>query len=67
MELGPDMHPIAPPERTKEDILLFFKLYDPLKEELRYLGRQFVKGSGKPMEILTKLNEMTGYASDQEI
>ncbi|CAN1298209.1 Ubiquitin C-terminal hydrolase 12 [Linum perenne] len=62
-----DMHPIAPPERTKEDILLFFKLYDPLKEELRYLGRQFVKGSGKPMEILTKLNEMAGYASDQEI
>ncbi|CAN1298210.1 Ubiquitin C-terminal hydrolase 12 [Linum perenne] len=67
VELGPDMHPIAPPERTKEDILLFFKLYDPLKEELRYLGRQFVKGSGKPMEILTKLNEMAGYASDQEI
>lgn len=32
-----DLRPIAPPEKTKEDILLFFKLYDPEKEELRYL------------------------------
>lgn len=30
-----DLHPIAPPDRTKEDILLFFKLYDSVKEELR--------------------------------
>ncbi|CAL1386879.1 unnamed protein product [Linum trigynum] len=67
VELGPDLRPIAPLDRTKEDILLFFKLYDPLKEELRYIGRLFVKGSGKPMEILTKLNEMAGYAPEQEI
>jgi hypothetical protein len=25
---------VAPPEKTKEDILLFFKLYNPEKEEL---------------------------------
>ncbi|CAN1258523.1 Ubiquitin C-terminal hydrolase 12 [Linum perenne] len=67
VELGSDLRPTAPPDRTKEDILLFFKLYDPLKEELRYIGSLFVKGSGKPMDILTKLNEMAGYASDQEI
>ncbi|CAL1374042.1 unnamed protein product [Linum trigynum] len=67
VELGPDLRPIAPLDRTKEDILLFFKLYDPLKEELRYIGRLFVKGSSKPMEILTKLSEMAGYAPDQEI
>jgi ubiquitin carboxyl-terminal hydrolase 7 len=30
-----DLRPIAPPDKTKDDILLFFKLYDPEKEELR--------------------------------
>ncbi|KAL5708930.1 ubiquitinyl hydrolase 1 [Ranunculus cassubicifolius] len=67
VELGPELHPIQPPEKTKEDILLFFKLYDPVKEELRYVGRLFVKGSGKPSEILTMLNEMAGFSSNQEI
>lgn len=32
-----DLRPVPPPEKSKEDILLFFKLYDPSKEELRYL------------------------------
>ncbi|XP_011032955.1 PREDICTED: ubiquitin carboxyl-terminal hydrolase 12-like isoform X1 [Populus euphratica] len=67
VEIGQDLRPVPPPEQTKEDILLFFKLYDPSKEELRYVGRLFVKGSGKPLEILTKLNEMAGFAPDQEI
>lgn len=30
-----DIRPVPPPEKTKDDIFLFFKLYDPLKEELR--------------------------------
>ncbi|XP_030962284.1 ubiquitin carboxyl-terminal hydrolase 12-like isoform X2 [Quercus lobata] len=64
VELG---QPVPPPERTKEDILLFFKLYDPSKEELRYVGRLFVKVSGKPVEILPKLNEMAGFSADEEI
>ncbi|KAF5446364.1 hypothetical protein F2P56_031999 [Juglans regia] len=67
VELGQDLKPVLPSEKTKEDILLFFKLYDPWKEELRYVGRLFVKGSGKPAEILTKLNEMAGFSSDEEI
>ncbi|KDP21926.1 hypothetical protein JCGZ_03064 [Jatropha curcas] len=67
VELGLDLRPIAPPEKTKEDILLFFKLYDPEKGELRYVGRLFVKSSGKPIEILAKLNQMAGFAPDEEI
>ncbi|KAK9939265.1 hypothetical protein M0R45_015967 [Rubus argutus] len=67
IELGPDLHPIAPPDKTKDDILLFFKLYEPEKEELRYVGRLFVKSTGKPAEILSKLNELAGYAPDVEI
>ncbi|KAH7547698.1 hypothetical protein JRO89_XS14G0004000 [Xanthoceras sorbifolium] len=67
VELGQDLQPVPLPEKTKEDILLFFKRYDPLKEELRYVGRLLVKGIGKPVEILTKLNEMAGFGPDEEI
>ncbi|KAJ6864618.1 hypothetical protein NC651_035239 [Populus alba x Populus x berolinensis] len=67
VELGLDLCPIAPPEKTKDDILLFFKLYDPEKQELRYVGRLFVKNSSKPIEILAKLNQMAGFASEEEI
>lgn len=31
-----DLQPLPPLEKTKDDILLFFKLYDPSKEEIRY-------------------------------
>ncbi|KAJ4979070.1 hypothetical protein NE237_009850 [Protea cynaroides] len=67
VELGPDLRPISPLDKTKEDILLFFKLYDPEKEEFRYVGRIFVKGIGKPVDILTKLNEMAGFSPNEEI
>ncbi|KAK4593532.1 hypothetical protein RGQ29_017589 [Quercus rubra] len=67
VELGQDLQPVPPPKRTKRDILLFFKLYDPSKEELRYVGRLFVKGRGKPVNILAKLNEMAGFSADEEI
>ncbi|KAG0501915.1 hypothetical protein HPP92_001987 [Vanilla planifolia] len=62
-----DLIPILPPDKNKEDILLFFKLYDPMKEELRYVGRLFVKALGKPTDILTKLNEMAGFPPNEEI
>ncbi|KAK8641315.1 hypothetical protein V6N13_010728 [Hibiscus sabdariffa] len=67
VELGLDLEPIALPYKTKEDILLFFKHYDPEKEKLRYAGRLLVKSAGKPIEILSKLNEMAGYAPDEGI
>ncbi|KAL2322216.1 hypothetical protein Fmac_026595 [Flemingia macrophylla] len=67
VELGMDSRPITPPDKTKDDILLFFKLYDPEKEELRYVGRLFVKCTGKPSEYLTRLNEMAGYDPEEDI
>ncbi|KAG5557617.1 hypothetical protein RHGRI_007764 [Rhododendron griersonianum] len=42
-----DLQLVPPPE---EEILLFLKCYDPLKEELQYVGRLFVKANGKPAE-----------------
>ncbi|KAG8055246.1 hypothetical protein GUJ93_ZPchr0001g30571, partial [Zizania palustris] len=65
--LGQENRPIALPLKTKDDILIFFKLYDPEKEELRYVGRLFVKASGKPADILHKLNEMAGFEPDEDI
>ena len=35
--------------------------------DFSYVGRLFVKSTGKPLEILTKLNEMAGYTPDEEI
>ncbi|KAI3856932.1 hypothetical protein MKX03_012340 [Papaver bracteatum] len=68
LELGPELYPIPPPFfRRKQDILLFFKLYDSEKEEIRYVGRLIVNGSGKPLEILEKLKEMAGFSPDEEI
>lgn len=67
VEIGTDLRPIPPPDKTKEEILLFFKHYDPEKEELRYVGRLFVKANGKPGEILGKLKELAGYAAEEEV
>ncbi|KAM0883676.1 hypothetical protein ACQ4PT_031462 [Festuca glaucescens] len=55
------------PLKTKDDILLFFKLYDPEKEELRYVGSLFLKASNKPSDIVQKLNEIAGFQPDEDI
>ncbi|XVE61338.1 hypothetical protein DITRI_Ditri06bG0031400 [Diplodiscus trichospermus] len=67
VEYAQDFHPIPLPDKTREDILLFFKLYDPEKGELRYVGRLLVKLSDKPTEYIVKLNQMAGFAPDEEI
>ncbi|CAH1438039.1 unnamed protein product [Lactuca virosa] len=67
IETGPDLYYLPPPDKSKQDILVFVKLYDPEKEELRYVGRFFVKSCGKPTEIISKLNERAGFSPDEEI
>ncbi|KAB2631495.1 ubiquitin carboxyl-terminal hydrolase 13-like [Pyrus ussuriensis x Pyrus communis] len=67
VEFGPNLRPIPPPEKTEEDILLFFKLYEPEKQELRFVGRLFVKSSSRPVDILAKLNQFAGFPLDEEL
>jgi ubiquitin carboxyl-terminal hydrolase 7 len=33
----------------------------------RYAGRLLVKDTGKPIDILERLNEMAGFAPDEEV
>ncbi|PNX99472.1 ubiquitin carboxyl-terminal hydrolase family protein, partial [Trifolium pratense] len=67
VEHGPGFRLITPLNKRNDDILLFFKLYYPEKEELRYVGKLFVNRTDKPPEILTKLNKLAGYDPDEEI
>ncbi|XP_062207009.1 ubiquitin C-terminal hydrolase 13-like isoform X1 [Phragmites australis] len=67
VHFGQQNHPIAPPVKTREDILLFLKLYDPEKEELRYVGKLIVKASGTPSDIVKRLNLIAGFPPDEDI
>ncbi|CAN8259679.1 unnamed protein product [Cochlearia groenlandica] len=67
IERGPDEQPIPPPFKSSEDILLFFKLYDPENAVLRYVGRLMVKCSCTPMDIVGQLNQMAGFDPNEEI
>lgn len=33
----------------------------------RFVGRSFVKGHGRPSDIIPKLNELAGFSPDEEI
>ncbi|XP_062216942.1 probable F-box protein At4g22165 isoform X2 [Phragmites australis] len=56
-----------PPEKSKENILLFFILYNLEEEELCFVRSLLIKASGKLPEILTKLSEMAGFTPCEEI
>lgn len=48
-------------------LCLLFTWFSFLLSLIRYVGRLFVKGSGKPLDILSKLNELAGFSPDEEI
>ncbi|RZC85439.1 hypothetical protein C5167_041627 [Papaver somniferum] len=56
------------PHQTEDDhILLFFKLYNPVKEDVRYVGKLFVKGNNMPRDIRKELNEMANFSPSVEL
>ncbi|CAH1418912.1 unnamed protein product [Lactuca virosa] len=59
VEVGLDLFPIPPPAKTKEEILLFFKLYDPLKEELR--NGKIVMALGGGFNLNSIANSVLSY------
>ncbi|CAL1403719.1 unnamed protein product [Linum trigynum] len=62
-----DLSFVPLPSKVIGDILLFIKLYQPESDELSYVGKLLVKSSSKPAEVVTRLNEMAGYALDEKI
>lgn len=57
-------------------VFLVFVFFSPLYLSLlceifscatRYVGRLMVKSSSKPMDITGKLNEMAGFAPDEDL
>ncbi|KAL8095028.1 hypothetical protein AgCh_036497 [Apium graveolens] len=64
---GPEQCPISSPGRVKEDLLIFFKLYDPKREELRYVGNLLVNCTGTPTDFIRNMNELAGFDPDEEI
>ncbi|CAI9095951.1 OLC1v1031998C1 [Oldenlandia corymbosa var. corymbosa] len=67
VEYDVDSRPVPPPKKAQENTLIFFKLYDPEKQEIRYVGRCYVKKSGKIAKLLSKAKELAGCSDDEEI
>ncbi|KAL6598208.1 hypothetical protein ACP70R_046373 [Stipagrostis hirtigluma subsp. patula] len=57
----------APNLISKEDSLVFLKLYDPSWKQIRYVGTLFVKSSSRPSDILPNLRTLAGFCADEEI
>ncbi|CAI7755295.1 unnamed protein product [Closterium sp. NIES-53] len=54
-------------ERATDDILLFFKFYNPVTETLWYVGRLFVNLWQTPADVRGKINKMCGLAPTDDI
>ncbi|KAI5003857.1 hypothetical protein ZWY2020_031017 [Hordeum vulgare] len=57
----------SPQNVSNNDTLLFLKLYDPEKTQIRYIGKLFVKASSMPSDILPKLRNLAGFCADEEM
>ncbi|CAL5190561.1 unnamed protein product [Lathyrus oleraceus] len=67
VERGPDLSPAPLLGQGKDDILLFFKLYEPQKEKISYVGRLYANLNHRPSKMLRKLNGLAGYDLDEEL
>lgn len=64
----PDSGLDALPEFDKEnDVLLFFKLYDPKQKKMSYCGHMYMAIASKAKELVPILNERAGFPLDTEL
>eukprot|EP00899_Mesostigma_viride_P017736 jgi/Mesvir1/25964/Mv20952-RA.3 len=66
VQVGPDV-PMALPKKGPDDILLFFKLYDPVEEKLSYVGHSIVRSSCRVPDVCPLLRQLVGYAPQEPI
>eukprot|EP00899_Mesostigma_viride_P026981 jgi/Mesvir1/7468/Mv25119-RA.2 len=60
---GPDV-PATLPQVAPDDLLLFFKLYDPVEEKLSYVGHLFARSGWKVSELCPHMRQLAGYPAD---
>ncbi|XP_018913775.1 ubiquitin carboxyl-terminal hydrolase 7 isoform X2 [Bemisia tabaci] len=56
-----------PPYNKDEDVLLFFKLYDPKLMKIFYCGHYYVPVSQKMHDLIPILNERAGFPPNTEL
>jgi ubiquitin carboxyl-terminal hydrolase 7 len=54
-------------QQAKNEILLFFKYYDPVKESLRYVGRTYFSRASKVGELWGMLCTLAGLPEGTEL
>mmetsp|Transcript_19656 Transcript_19656/g.42954 ORF Transcript_19656/g.42954 Transcript_19656/m.42954 type:complete len:1106 (-) Transcript_19656:700-4017(-) len=64
---GPDSVPRPLPVINKGDILLFFKLYDPVTSTLSYVGKMFANNNARMIDLLEDINLMAGFPADEQL
>lgn len=52
---------------SRGDILLFFKLYDPATEKLRFVGHMFASVNARMLDLQADMNRMAGFPASQEL
>ncbi|XP_066139547.1 ubiquitin carboxyl-terminal hydrolase 7 isoform X1 [Euwallacea fornicatus] len=62
--LPPESGLTSLPQFEKNDVMLFFKLYDPKQKKIHYCGHAYVPVHGKLSELVPLLNERAGFAPD---
>eukprot|EP00898_Chlorokybus_atmophyticus_P001501 jgi/Chlat1/2351/Chrsp17S02617 len=65
--MGSPDAPLTLPEKGRDDILLFFKFYDPDHRELRYVGRYFAKLSYRLNDIKPIMAQAAGLVPTDDI
>ncbi|KAF0921916.1 hypothetical protein E2562_020525, partial [Oryza meyeriana var. granulata] len=62
------VHTLSLPKWPKrDDALVFLKLFDPEKSQLRYVDSLYVKVSWTPSDVLHKLRSLAGFRGSESI
>jgi len=57
----------ALPPVEKSSFLLFFKRYDPEKQTLTYVGREFADSSSKVRDLFPTMCQLAGFSIDEDL
>ncbi|KAI8337200.1 hypothetical protein BC941DRAFT_427009 [Chlamydoabsidia padenii] len=56
-----------PPSKVSPEILVFIKLFDPVTQDIRGIGKIYAPKLGKVGSVIEELNQMAGFESGTEL